>query len=1047
MKVTKFFMNRTVLFWSLMIGILIAGVLAFVQMPKLEDPEVTIKQAMVVVPYPGATTHEAELKVAIPMEDALRTLPKVTKIKSECQNDMVMITVEFDMAVPLDEIEQYFDLLRRKVNDVKTILPQECYDPVVLDDMMDVYGIFYALTGEGYDYTELEQYAKYIRRELLTVKGVKRVTIAGTRSEVIDIIIPKDKIASNGIIPTQIMMCLNSAGKVVNAGNLQIGDTRLKLIVSDAVKNEEDIRNLKINTTDGSVIRLGDIAKVKRTYSEPQRNGFFVHGKPALAVCVSLNNDVVVPDVGKDVDKKLNEIMKNVPVGMQTEKIFFQPDKVSSAVNSFMINLLESVLIVILILIFTMGIRSGVIIGFGLLLTIALSFPILLNLGTTLQRISLGAFIVAMGMLVDNAIVIMDGILVDKNKGFAPKKYLYRIGKQTAMPLLGATVIAASTFIAIYMSPGTVGEYAGDLFLVLCVSLLASWVLALVQVPVCAKSWLPPRADKRIKSTDNQMNSKLHRFFRRIIAWMIDNKTIAVTCAVIVLAVCGAGFTKVKNLFFPDFDYKQFIVEYSLPSGTSPDKVKQDLITISQQLEKNKDIERIAASQGSAPARYCLVRPMTNGGDSYGEFIIDCKDYKTVCKVIPQVRQMLRENYPDAYIRIRKYNFSVSTSHPVEAEFSGADPAVLKDLCEKAQQIMKQSPYIDKYSVQSNWKPMDKTLVAQYIQQDALRSGIQRNDVGNALLAATDGTTVGVLNDNDKQVLINLKLETANYNANDIKNIPVWSTLNVNINKEDISKVMTGAKSASQIQQEMFSSSPLSNVIQDLHLSWNEPVVYRVNGVRSIEAECDFNADNSDATAAKALASVQKQIEDIPLPEGYKLRWVGEIELQSDAIMGLMKYVPLMLFLILGVLLLLFNSWKQVFLIFICFPFVICGIVPSLLLTGQAFTFMAIIGVMGLMGMMVKNSIVLIDEVNRLIKEEKLDSYSAIVNATVSRVRPVIMASATTIVGMLPLLTDPMYCSMAIVIMGGLAVGTFITLILLPTFYSLFYRVSKKDLV
>lgn len=500
MKLTEFFMRRPVLFWSLVGAILIAGVLSFLYMPKLEDPAVAVKQAMVVVPCPGASAHEVELKVAQLMEDELRALPNVKKVKSECRNGSVLLTVEFQMTVLNRDLEQHFDLLRRKVSDVASRLPQGCYDPVVIDDMMDVYGIFYALTADGYDYPEMYRYAKYLRRELLDVKGVKRINIAGNRDEVINIILSKEQIARNGVIPTQITSALQQAGKTVNAGAYLSGDERIALYVDSAADDVEEIRNLEIRTMDSRQMRIGDVARVERGYASPQRNGFFVDGKPALALCIAMESSAIVPDVGKAVDARLEEAMKQLPAGFRTEKIFFQPDKVSEAISSFMWNLLESVVIVILVLIFTMGFRSGLIIGFGLVLTVAVSFPILLTCGTTLQRISLGAFIVAMGMLVDNAVVIMDGILIDKKRGLSPKTYLYRIGRNTALPLLGATVIAASTFLGIYLSPDSAGEYAGDLFLVLCVSLLASWVLALVQVPVCAKSWLPAREKSSARS-------------------------------------------------------------------------------------------------------------------------------------------------------------------------------------------------------------------------------------------------------------------------------------------------------------------------------------------------------------------------------------------------------------------------------------------------------------------------------------------------------------------------------------------------------------------
>lgn len=1043
MKLTEFFMRRPMLFWSFMAAIIIAGVLSFIQMPKLEDPAVSAKQAMVVVSWPGANAHKMELEVAKMMEDELRALPDVNKIKTECRSGVAMFTVEFKMTVLNSELEQHFDLLRRKVNDAAIRLPQGCYDPIVIDDMMDVYGIFYALTADGYDYPEMYRYADYIRRELLDVKGVKRINIVGNRDEVINIILSKEQIARNGIIPTQIMSALQAAGKNVDAGKYPDDGERIALYVDSAVEDEEDIRNLQIRTFDGKYLRIGDIARVERGYAEPQRNGFFVDGKPALAICVAMETSAIVPDVGKEVDARLNEVMKRVPAGFETEKIFFQPDKVDQAISSFMLNLVESVAIVILVLIFTMGWRSGIIIGFGLVLTVAISFPILLACGTTLQRISLGAFIVAMGMLVDNAVVIMDGILVDRKRGLPPKVYLYRIGRNTALPLLGATIIAASTFLCVYLSPDTAGEYAGDLFLVLCVSLLASWILALVQVPVCARTWLPAR-EKSDKNPGAVMNSPVHRFVRKAVAVLIDHKRKTIILAFSLLAVCIFGMTKVKNLFFPDFDYKQFVVECFFPSASDPDMVRDQLLEMSGKVSENPAVERVAVSQGSAPAHYCLVRPMTSGGDCYGELIVDCKDYKTVLEQIPTIRRQLREEYPDAYIRVRKYNFSIATSHTVEVEFAGPDPAVLRDLSRQAEDIMRRSPYIDAYSVQNNWKPAGKALIAGYVQPNGLRAGINRSDVANALMAATDGMPVGVLNDNDRMVTLNLQVRNADGSRiTDIGQIPVWSMLNMHLSNEELQGALGGGQAMSDLQDKLFRATPLNNVAPDIRLEWDEDVVMRLNGRRVIEAECDPNPDCPQATPAKAVSSIKDQIENIPLPDGYTMRWVGEGEIQGEAIGNLMKFVPITIFLILAILLLLFNSWRKVILILLCFPFVFCGITPSLLLTGQPMTFMAIIGMLGLIGMMVKNAIVLVDEINRLQTEEHMHPYKAVIEATVSRVRPVLMASLTTIVGMIPLVTDPMYASMAITIMGGLTVGTIITLILLPLFYTAMFRIGR----
>ncbi|MEG1573716.1 MAG: efflux RND transporter permease subunit [Bacteroidales bacterium] len=1043
-SLTEFFIKRPTLFWSLMAALLIAGVLSFVQMPKLEDPAIGVKQAMVVVPYPGAMAHEVELQVAQVMEDDLRSMPNVKKITSECTNGMAMITVEFRETVLMDDIEQHFDQLRRKVSASAMKLPQGCCNPIVVDDMMDVYGMFYALTSDGHEYPEMYKYAKKIRRELLSVKGVKRINIYGNRDEVINITISKEKIVRNGIIPTQIMSVLQDATKTVDAGSYQDDGQKIKLRITDRVQDVEDVQNLIIQTLDGKQIRIGDVAEVERKYKEPQQNGFFVNSEPALAICISTENDAVVPDVGKAVEAKLKDIMSDIPAGLDMEKIFFQPDKVNEAISSFMINLIESVLIVVIVLIFTMGLRSGLIIGAGLIITIAGSFPLLLMCGTTLQRISLGAFIIAMGMLVDNAIVIMDGILVDRSRKLSPKVYLYRICRATAMPLLGATLIAASAFLNVFLSKDTAGEYARDLFLVLCVSLLVSWVLALTQVPVFAKFFLA----LRIKKVGNEVqNNKAQQLVRKMVVFLIEYKKTTVIVSIAVLIISFAGMGKIKNLFFPDFSYKQFVVEYYAPYQTDPDKVRQDLKEMSRLVKQNPNVERVAASMGSTPARYCLVRPMNNGGDSYGELIIDCPDYETMVDELPKIRKQLRELYPDAYIRARKYNFSVSTSHTVELAFSGPDPAVLRDLSGQAESIMRKSPYVDFYSVQNNWKPMGKSLVAGYMEQEARRSGVSRGNIGNALQAATDGMVCGVINDQDQPVLLNFRIRNSDGSMiKDLSDIPVWTDLNVKLNDDDLAQLIRGSKSSDDIEGGMYKSALLSNVTGKIDLGCEEQMIVRVNGARQIESECDPDYTQWAATPAKVKESIEKEINQIKLPEGYTMEWKGEIATQGDSMEGLMKYLPITLFLVLSILLLLFNNWKKVILILICFPFVMCGITPALLIFKQPLTFMAIIGIMGLMGMMIKNAVVLVDEIARLINEEHQHPYDAVINATVSRTRPVTMASLTTIVGMLPLVTDPMYASMAVTIMSGLTIGTVITLALLPLFYTVLFHITQPQL-
>ncbi len=1043
--VLKFFMQRRTLFWSFMCGIIVLGLLSYMRMPKLEDPAVPVKQVAVVAIYPGATAHTVELEVAQPLEDAMRTLPDIRKIKTECYPGQARITVEFKLETPMEELEQHFDMVRRKATDLAPSLPQGCMAPMVIDDMMDVYGLFYAFSGEGYSLTELERYAKNVRRELLKIKGVKRINIGGTRSEEIEIRLSPEQIKRNGLLPTQVMMHLQDATKTVNAGKRLSGDDRMDILVTDGVTSEQDIANLLIDTPDGRKVRLSDLATVTRRLSTPQRNAMYVNHVPALSFTITLDNSAIVPDVGAAVDARLQELQSQLPVGMQFEKIFFQPDKVNDAVSGFMLNLLESVLIVVLVLMFSMGWRSGVIIGFGLLLTVALSFPILSLLDTTLQRISLGAFIVAMGMLVDNAVVIMDGILVDRKRGLPSSTYLYRIGQNTALPLLGATVIAACTFLPIYLTPGSAGEFAGDLFLVVCVSLLVSWLLALVQVPVCADTWLPPYKPSTT-GDDAPQQGVVYRTIRRTLVWLIDHKTISIAVAVAALIGAGALMGRVRNVFFPDFDYKQFVVECYFPEQSDPEHVRDRILQLADSAQAMDRVDRVVAYTGGAPARYCFVRPMPSGGDNYAELIVDCKDFATMKEMTNLVRQHLREIAPDAYIRTRHYNFSISSTHTVEVEFAGPDPQVLRSLCDQAEQIMRDCRYVDPYSVQNNWQSRGRQMTFNFNESAAQRAGVNRGDVGNALQAAGDGYTVGVISDHDKLVPIKITMRQPDGSRPvDLQTIPVWSTANFNLDPAALRGLMTGGTSADDLRNQMFRSTVLSAVVDSTSLRWDETAIMRFNGQRAMQAECDPDPWNDQATPAKVLSEISAKLDSIPLPEGYTMRYVGEGEIADEATGTVLGFMPVVMIIIFLVLLMLFNSWKKLFVILICFPFVICGIAPLLLLTNTPFTFIAILGFMGLIGMMIKNAIVLVDEVTRLIDEEHLPDYEAVLQATVSRVRPVMLASFTTILGMIPLIPDAMYGSLSVTVIGGLFVGTIVTLLLLPLFYSIIFHVKKPN--
>jgi multidrug efflux pump subunit AcrB len=706
-----------------------------------------------------------------------------------------------------------------------------------------------------------------------------------------------------------------------------------------------------------------------------------------------------------------------------------------------MINLVASVIIVIIVLMIFMGFRSGIIIGTGLVLTILATFPILLAAGGTLQRISLGAFIVAMGMLVDNAIVVLDGILVDFKKGVDRKLALVNPARRTAWPLFGATFIAVAAFLPVYLSKDAAGTYARDLFVVLCISLFISWALAMTQVPLFASKLL---TGNNKNDTGELFSNRGYRKLRNILEKLLHYKTVTLMVSFLLLTLAAFNFQNIKKSFFPDFNYNQVYIEYRLPAGTSPQKVNEDLHQITAHLLSMEEVKQVVSSHGQTPARYSLVRLMGEAADNYGELIVDFEDYETMTRMKSVVNDYLQDNYPDALSRIRKYNLSIKASHTVEVEFAGPDPAVLKALSRQAGDIFRNNPYADPRTVETDWEPMGQALETKFMQQAAVRAGATRSDVANALLAATDGLPIGEYFEGQTRVGIVMKVRDSEGNRlQNPEDIPVWSMMPdlSGVNEKTVQELLYGIKSIDELTKELVSPVPLSAITAGIDLSWQEQVVRRVNGQRAIQVQCEPLDGYAPALVRKTML---KEIGSIPLPDGYSVRWVGEHELQGEALRNIFRYLPISIMLIILTLILLFNDFRKPLIVLSCIPMAFIGIVPGMILTGQPFTFMAIIGSFGLMGMIVKNAIVLIDETETLIAAGA-EQYHALINATISRTRPVLLASVTTILGMIPLVTDPMYASMAVAIISGLLVGTLITLLFVPILYAVFYRVKPVD--
>lgn len=1032
MNISKWALNRGVLINAFVAVLIIGGLWAFTQMPKLEDPAVRVKQALVVATYPGASAHQVELELTDPIEKSIRQMPGIDHIESSSYADMTIITVELHPTVKDDELEQQWDLLRRKVENIKPSLPKGSQVMTVADDFGDVYGMFYALTGDGLSDRQLSDYAELIKREVLAIDGVTRVDIYGKRPECININLKEEKMANLGVLPTEVIQTLNGQNATSYAGYYDNGTRRIRVTVDDKFRSVEDIANMLIAGHDDDQLRIRDIADVSKGYEKVTRNAMLRDGERALGISIACSSSHDILKVGDKVEEKLGQLAERMPVGVEYNKVFFQPERVSDSLYTFLINLLESVVIVVVVLIFFMGFKSGVILGMSLAVIVFGSFLVLNGFDGTLQRVSLAAFILAMGMLVDNAIVIVDGILVDLRSGKPRAEALTSIGRKTAMPLLGATLIAILAFMPIFLSPDTSGVYVRDLFIVIAVSLLLSWLLALTHVPLMANRLLHPKV-----SEGEAYKGKAYDMLDKVMGICLRHRLMVVGAAVVLLVGSMSCYPFLQQSFFPDMEYDQLYIEYKLPEGYNSTQVENDLEQMRKMLMQCKDVTHVTTSIGGTPSRYNLVRSIATPSLAYGELIVDFTSPETLVEHLDSMQRTLNERFPDAYIKIKRYNLMYK-KYPIEICFNGPDPQVLHQLTDSAMAIVRNS---DKVCLPtSDWEPQVPVLTVDYNQQAARTSGLSRGDVALSLMSYTDGIPVGTFYDGIHPENIYVKCHTdKGEEVENLDRVNVFGMMpNVGnvFNRSTVQKLMSGRLDKDDVIRQVTSTTPLSQVSKGIDIRWEEPVVMRYNGQRQQRLQCSPAPGVSTESARQSIA---KAIESIAIPEGYSLSWEGEYKASTQSKQYLFKGFPLSVVMMLLILIMLFNDFRRPAIIFSCIPLVVVGVFPSVLLSGKDFGFVAIVGILGLIGMMIKNGIVLIDEISLQISQGKpLDR--ALIDSSKSRLLPVMMASLTTILGMIPLISDSLFGSLAVTIMGGLAAGTIIILIFIPVLYSLMYK-------
>lgn len=1001
--------NRKVV-WFFLFILLAGGALGFVTLGKKEDSVFVIKSASLVCSYPGATPLEVEQLVTEPIEREVQSMRLVHKITSESYYGLSKILVELDPATRASEIPQLWDELRRKVLNIQPRLPAGASPVTVADDFGDVYGIYYGLSVDGgFTWAELRDWAQRIKTALVTVDGVQKVSLFGEQTPVVNVYVNLAALANFAIRPETIVATIGQQNTIVNSGEKQAGALQIQILEAGTYKNLDDISNQMLTAASGKQYRLGDIARVERGYADPPQTLMRVDGRRAVGIGISTEAQVDVVKTGEKIIRVLDGLTRQMPVGMDLTVLYPENRIAQQANATFVLNLAESVAIVILIIMLVMGFRAGVLIGSSLLFSIGGTLLLMQFLGEGLNRTSLAGFIIAMGMLVDNAIVVTDNAQQAMLRGVARRRAVVDGANAPRWSLLGATLIAIFSFLPLYLAPSSVAEIVKPLFVVLALSLLLSWVLALTQTPLFGDFMLRVNP-----AAHDPYDTKFYRAFDRLLAALLRWRWGVVAGVVALFAAALAVMGLMPQNFFPSLDKPYFRADVLLPEGYNIRDTERNLRTMEEWLHAQPEVKTVSVTMGSTPPRYYLASSSVSLRPNFGNILVELHDKGQTEAVEARFNAYVRAMCPDVWLRSSLFKLSPVPDAAIEFGFIGDDIDTLRRLTQAAEEIMWRTA--GTVNIRNSWGNRVPTWLPLYSQMKGQRIGVTRSQMAQGITIATQGYRLGEYREGDQFMPILLKDENIDtYNLTNLQALPIF----------------TPAGKVYSIEQ----------ATDGFRFEYRVGVVKRYNRQRVMKAQCDPGRGVNTMRLYAALRD--SVLRGVVLPEGYSMKVFGEQESQQESNSALARYMPLTMVLIFIVLLLLFRNYREPTVILLMIPLIFIGVVLGLAVTGKVFNFFSLLGLLGLVGMNIKNAVVLVEQIGVLRSEGK-GAYEALTAATRSRIVPVAMASGTTILGMLPLLFDSMFGAMAATIMGGLLVATLLTVCVLPVVYAIFYNIRKS---
>ena len=1007
---------------------IIGGLVAYQNIGRLEDPEFTIKQALIITPYPGASAGEVAQEVSNPIEIACQQLAQLDYVESESTRGRSVVTVNIKDHYDRGSMPQVWDELRRKIADVQAQLPPAIRgQSMVIDDFGDVYGIFFAVTGDGFSFPEIRRYVEFLRRELLQVSGVKSVALFGEQREVVFLEISRQRLAQLGINEEEIYNKLQEKNIAADGGRIRVGDEHVALDPTGAFESATAMLDLVIGSDQsGRQLRLGDIATIERGDQDPPRRILRYDGKPAIGLGISSVPGGNVVKMGAAVRAKLAELDANQPVGIEIGEINFQPEAVSQATNEFMFNLGKAVAIVFVVLIIAMGRKTGFIIGLVLFLTIMATFLVMYIKGDLLmERISLGALIIALCMLTDNAIIVIEGIKVGIESGRNKLEVVREVVAENQWPLFGATAIGVIAFAAIGLSEDSTGEYTNSLFWVILIALSLSWVSSVTATPLLSYLLFKPLPNNGQKQQKNPYDALPFRIYRQLLTLALRHRWLVVIACIVAFVASLFGFQKVDQSFFPPATRPQFMVDVFLPAGTHIRATERLAGDIQQFIQEQPGVTHVTSFIGGGGLRFLLVYSPENENPAYVQFLVDVEDPSKISSLLAAIQTQLDDNYPNANAIAKKFLLGPGSGGRVQARFSGPDPDELRRLGDLAIHVLEADG--NALCIRSDWRERVTTIRPELLESQARRNGITRVEVARTLASSFEGRPVGFFREPGSAATGLFPQET--------RLLPIVARPPL-FERDDIA-ALSSMQIWSPVARRMI---PLSQVTDGSEIVWEDPTVARRDRFPTLTV----HADPATGLPSQLLDRVKQSIEAIPLPPGYSLAWGGEFEDSTQARAALVEPLPYVLALMVFIVVCLFNSIRTTVLIWLIIPLFIIAVTVGLLLTRMPFGFMATLGVLALGGELIKNQIVVLSKILTL-KAKGTPPFQALLDGGTAKMRPVCMVVLTTVLGMIPLLTDPFFGSMAVCIMFGLSFAAVLSLIVTPVLYAIFYNIQEPE--